>query len=223
MRVETQGAFRWYLPGEGLRYPSVTTVLGQIFRKVEWGWTREDWESDKRRLFYMERGQLVHDAVYLMAAGKGIRPSSIDPLIAGHVRQFDDFLLRCSVEVLDAERYVVSHRYGYAGRDDLKCKLGSGRRAPTTIIDVKSGAPDHLVGPQTAAYWVADVEMGEEPATQRAALYLGRDNWKLVPLKKTTDFPHFRKALDAFNAARELGCLERWTNTELVELQNRRV
>ena len=221
MRVETQGAFRWYIDARGNRYPSVTTILGQIFRKAEWGWTSDEWDSSSERRFYLKRGQLVHDAVYLIASGQGIAPSSIDPIIAGHVTQFHDFVEKCAPEFIEAERYVISHRYRYAGRDDLKCRLGSGRRAPVTIIDVKSGAGDRLVGCQTAAYFSADVEMGEEPAEQRAALYLGKDKWFLKPLTKPTDMRHFLKAREAFESARELGCLDRWTNTELQTVERR--
>ena len=221
MRVETQDAYRWYVDDDGARYPSVTTVLGQMYRKIEWGWNEAQWMSDGSRRFYLRRGQLVHKAVYLFASGQGVKPSSVDPLIAPHLAQFENFALRCRVEFRGAELLVVSQRYGFAGREDLDLVLGSGRKRKTTTLDVKTGQHDRLVGPQTFAYWLAHGETYGEWNNQRAVLYL-RDgaphDWELRILRNPYDRSHFKRALDAFNSARELGCLDRWTNPELFDM-----
>lgn len=214
IQVIHDGELRWYQGKGQERVPSVTTILGQVYGKMEWRWTEEQWASDSRRQYHLKRGQLIHSAAYLIASGKGIDPDSIDPDFANAVAQFENFLLRLKVEVVDAERYVWSPKFLFAGRLDLKAWVGSGRRRRLWTIDIKSGKRARLVGAQTAAYRQADLEMlsGHDPTPSgRAALYLGDTpdpkKWVFEPLKDTDDFNHFRRARMAFDSALTLGVI----------------
>lgn len=224
MKVIQRGDVRYYDVGSESApelVPSVTSILGHVYRKIEWRWTEDDWRMQRWRELYRDRGQAIHSACYLLADGQGVKKASLDPMIVGHVDQFVDFLKVNRVETVWAEKYVRSRRYGFAGRLDLDIWVGSSRaRRRRWVTDIKSGAPDSLVGPQTAAYWHAEVEsegLGQDEAPPgRAVLYLRPDSWDFVPLKnQPQDFAHFRKALETFKSAAKLGVLDDWSNPGL--------
>lgn len=222
-----RGELRWYVPTQGAlegagaglappaplpgRFWSVTTILGQIYRKIEWRWTEDQWRAEQSREYYRERGRMIHKACWLIASGQGVKRSSLDPDYRRAVLQFEDFLRRTQAEVLDSETIVYSRRWGIAGRRDLKARIGSGRRGRHVWnIDLKSGQEDRLVGLQTYAYRALELEMLEGKDAQperRGALYLSNDKWWFKPCEDPADRRHWQNAVAAFKSAEELGLL----------------
>lgn len=203
--VEKKG-LRWY-PVEGRLLPSVTSVLGHVFMKPDWA--RYDMNSPEV-IFARNRGRAVHTACYWLAMGRRLNPETIDAAVAPYIDQFTDFELKTGFRTDSAEFRVVSMRYGFAGRGDLRGRFPDDDNRH--LLDIKTGYVEPwLAGAQTAAYLRADREMGGDMScARRSVLHLtgeARDKWRLVGLTDSDDYTLFLSALNVFKAAERNGAL----------------
>lgn len=127
------------------------------FHKDWSGWepdTAREWlakAADRKRDAAADVGTAVHEWVAARACGEYTPPS---PEIAGHGRQFDQFLADFNPTFLEVERAVFGD--GYAGRFDFIADIpGHGR----LLVDVKTGQSVHpeQVALQLAAYRYAEI------------------------------------------------------------------
>lgn len=115
--------------------------------------TAREWlakAADRKRDAAADVGTAVHEWVAARACGEYTPPS---PEIAGHGRQFDQFLADFNPTFVEVERAVFGD--GYAGTFDFIADFpGHGR----LLVDVKTGKSVHpeAVALQLAAYRYAD-------------------------------------------------------------------
>lgn len=121
--------------------------------------TAREWlakAADRKRDAAADVGTAVHEWVAARACGEYTPPS---PEIAGHGRQFDQFLADFNPTFLEVERAVFGD--GYAGTFDFIADIpGHGR----LLVDIKTGKSVHpeSVALQLAAYrhawWMPDAD-----------------------------------------------------------------
>lgn len=97
-----------------------------------------------------------------------------DPNVQNAIAVWEDWWSRQDLEILQVEKYVVSFRYGFAGRFDFWCRCRrTGRKG---ILDWKTGKDlygDYLL--QLAAYGGALAEMGQGLPGFGIVLWVGRN------------------------------------------------
>lgn len=148
------------------------------------------------------RGNAVHRACWILEADpSGLAWDTVHPDVVPYVRAFEDAKRVLRWQTLEAERLVVSTRYGYAGRADLVVTGITG--AHVTVLDLKSGVahPSHAL--QLAAYVEAYREMtGTKRSVGRRILYLsgeGRYRLEDVPAaRQQADFNVFLACLAVY-------------------------
>jgi hypothetical protein len=115
----------------------------------------------------------------------------------GYVRALASFLFEHRPEPLAIEHTVGSVTHGYAGRYDLRCRIG-GR---VGLLDAKTSKrvypESHF--PQLEAYEAAAVECGADPTDFRAVLRLGADG-KYELAESTATFEDFLGIKAAYDA-----------------------
>lgn len=206
-RVITKpGGFRSY---DG--FPSVTTVLGQIYRVHTWLGQQSDRPggdciedlTDPVMAAYRTRGRYVHKACALCAEGR-LDWNSLDPDIRLYVEAFKDWLSQSGLKFQRAEVSVVSKKYGYGGRLDFLF----GKQKDGWVVDLKVGASgsDPFVGMQVEAYRKAIAESETELLLRRrGVLWLTAKGlgvvWRFQILSDPTDWRDFVFALGAYRAA----------------------
>jgi len=159
---------RWYDAGNGLKYPSVTSVI-DFANPIEW------FVDDLKKRGLAARGMVVDhvlqafikDSLSKKPTGKFIEPEKLPECIrhlaimkdAGY--DIDGFNLPAFVEKFKVKftaghRIVVNHKDGYAGQPDCECTFDGG---PVTLADLKCFNPDAKgklrTLKQTAAYAMA--------------------------------------------------------------------
>lgn len=176
---------------DGNVLPGVTTVLRPI--------TAHEYRAVDRET--MERsallGKAVHKLIELDIAGT-LDEDPLDDSLRPYLAQWRQFRAQSGFQVIHSECRVHSARYGYAGTLDLAGTL-NGTRA---IIDAKrTAAVPRSAGPQTAAYRAALAELydGEWQVSDRYALHLTPERWRLVPQKDPNDLRVFLAALTLHN------------------------
>lgn len=148
-----------------------------------------------------DRGVKVHAAVEfinqgILGTGYGLDEESLDPMLAGYVRQYRKFLAATGFEVTGCEQRVFNEGLFYAGTVDL---LGRWQQT-TWVCDVKSGAIPKSVGPQLSAYQMA---LPERPR-RRLTLQLKPDTYNLQESTNLADWPCFQSCLNIHNWSSKL-------------------
>lgn len=115
----------------------------------------------------------------------------------GYVRALAAFLFEHQPEPLAIEHMVGSITHGYAGRYDLRCRIGD----RVGLLDAKTSKrvypESHF--PQLEAYEAAAIECGAEPTDFRAVLRLGSDG-KYELAESTATFDDFLGIKSAYDA-----------------------
>jgi hypothetical protein len=134
-----------------------------------------------------ERGTRVHLATELDDRGE-LDIGSVIPEELGYLDAYRRFKREAGFIATSIEQRVYSHRYWYAGTLD---RIGLMRKK-RCLLDIKTGAPQRAVGPQTAAYKAA-LPMNVMP---RFAVYLQPDgSYQLASLNDSDDLAVFLAAL----------------------------
>lgn len=207
MRVleTTETTYRLALEdGSGvLTLPRVTSVLGLM---------RPDLREIPADVLHRAaaRGTAVHRAIWLLEGGgdgSGLAWGTLHPELRPYVAAYQDAQAALRFRVTEAERLVVSRRYGYAGRMDLLVE----RKGTFGILDIKTGIhhPAHQL--QVSAYREAWAEQtGSRRRLRRWILYL-RDSgaYRLIDCDEGSshgsDFSIFTAALCAYRWMQEQG------------------
>lgn len=145
------------------RYPSVTTILGDV------GFNRWLRFVEPERLEYLRSlGTAVHRACLYDVEGD-LAWDSLDPDIRNHVLAFRRWRVETEFRPLYAERPLINTALGFAGTPDLVGVMG-----PTPcVVDLKSGLVPASTALQTAGYCLLIGETRSRP--RRLALRLGPD------------------------------------------------
>lgn len=222
----------WTEDGRGYRHPitgeiaiGVTSALKALNKPALVGWAAKmaaeyavkNWDdlaaldADERiadiKVAHKRRseaaaglGDAVHDAADRYVRGE---PSpERDKSIAGHMRQFDDFLAKRSPDFVQTEVTVWNRSLGYAGTFDWLAFIGH----QLTLGDSKTGKN---VYPEVAlqltalahAEFIIHPDGSEEPMPQvdlLAVLHLRPRSWALIPVAQSEE------SWRAFQAALEL-------------------
>lgn len=143
--------------------------------------------------FACDRGSAVHRAVELYHAPDGLDISTLDDEVRP---RFDAYLkfLEFTRFTPHLSEYIVHHPVlNYAGKLDLFGGFPDGR---TALIDIKTGSVEPVAGYQLAAYLGALVcEFPAAVMAQRYALWLGENEYNLVPFTSARDWAMFQSHL----------------------------
>ncbi len=150
-----------------------------------------------------DRGDVAHDMLLRLVRDREVPnladyPDDLRPWISAGMR----WVHETQPEVVDAEYFVASTTYKFAGRGDLLCRLRDGRLARVdykTVTEWKykktwKGEPtDELLPPYDenlialAGYELAAVESGYMPSDVRAVVRLGPDGEYVVTESHATE------------------------------------
>jgi hypothetical protein len=155
-----------------------------------------------------ERGQVVHEVTALYDRDDLVM-DSVDPIVLPYLNAWIRFLNDTGFVPDLIEQPVFSRRHWYAGTLD---RTGHFPRINIkALLDIKSAAQlVPTVGPQTAAYKNAVLEMGDPSAAlmKRYALYLWPDRnppYRLEPCNDSSDMQTFASALNLHNWKKQYG------------------
>jgi hypothetical protein len=121
-----------------------------------------------------KRGTAIHDALEVLAQ-KGEVPilEQFPEEEQGYVKGLCSWYLDYKPEFVATEVQVVSEEYGFAGRYDVRCKIGD----ELALVDLKTSKRvyplSHFV--QLAGYELASVEMGYPPTDAQYVLRVDKD------------------------------------------------
>ncbi len=169
----------------GVKLPGVSEVLRPLvnFDRVPPALLR----------FACDRGSAVHKAVELWHSPGGLDLATLDDEVRP---RFDAYLkfLEFSKFTPQLSEHIVHHTgLGYAGKLDL---FGNFPDGTTALIDIKTGCIEAVAGYQTAAYLGALVcEFPMTVMARRYALWLGVNEYKLVPFTSARDWAMFQSHL----------------------------
>lgn len=118
-----------------------------------------------------ERGKAVHRAIWILEADpSGLEWSTVHPEVQPYVEAWLAFKALTGLRVVAAEQFVVSWRYGVAGRADL---LVEGLSNRLDVLDLKTGAEHPAHHLQGSGYLELYRETtGTKRALGRQILYL---------------------------------------------------
>lgn len=148
--------------------PSVTSIIG---------WDSDFFVSPEDLTQYASQGNIIHAQVeHYIKTGKWVEPKDIEGTWADIVIlkrgslhlpiegwDFPAFLVKYPLEKMENGKKVKSCKHKFAGTSDIRKCYYEGLK---TLSDVKR-TPDKLKGfKQTAAYILAEEEMGESPYEQ---------------------------------------------------------
>jgi hypothetical protein len=142
--------------------------------------------------FDRDRGTAVHECARLVLEGTLDR-SSVDPVVAPRLAQFERFLIEARPDVHAVELEVHHETLRYKGRLDLLVGL-AGHRA---IVDIKGPTRAAWHGVQTAAYQHA---VDDEFPPARYTLHLSDTDYRLVQHTDRQDWARFVTALKAYRS-----------------------
>lgn len=156
--AKTYRNIRFYDGKNGLKYPSVTSIIG---------WDADYHVSPEELAQYGARGTIIDKQVELyLKDGKWRTPKEIPEIYPDIVTlqggnlglvvddvNFIDFYKAYPFKVISLQNTHLNHDHCYAGRDDIKCVIESGNKGKwekvegvlfdvPTILDVKTGSMD---------------------------------------------------------------------------------
>lgn len=150
-----------------------------------------------------ETGNIVHGLCEQIANGEVIDPSTLDVAIAPFIEAFYQFLSDWKPRYVEAEAFIVSKKFGYAGTLDAIVEING----ENYVLDIKTGRSIHPeVALQLSAYANADFigrVSGEESSlpvlhrTKGLVLHLRPGKYSLYPCRiDNQTFDAFLSALD---------------------------
>lgn len=183
--------YRW----NGQPVPSVTTVLGAVYRPFE--------HCD---LYARDRGTYVHEAIALMLEGDldwdSLRPDTVGFVTAAS-RAIEELGLFDKPE-LAFEVRMFSERYRFAGTADVVATVDPDS---VSVVDWKTGEPGAIAGLQLAGYAIALEEQGYQ-IRDRVAVKLNQNGtFKCHLYNDPGDAAAFKAALLAYRWGVEKGYL----------------
>jgi hypothetical protein len=157
--------------------PSVTQIIRAVYGDLVWPW----WCPAA-----LERGRIVHYALYLWSIGQ-LDPKSISEEHVGYVVSGIRFLKDKRVQIVgEAEHRMYSWIHEVAGTVDRPCLF----EGVLTMADYKTGEAGWATGPQTAAYarqWQEEtgqvvpgrlgVELHADGSSPKLITYNSREDW----------------------------------------------
>ena len=156
-QVTEESGARHYIKND-LKYPSVTTIIGDILRKPfleKWRGDVGNREANRRRDEAGEHGKMIHNACGLAMRGHQAIPLELSDIEVAQIDAFERWHNLAVEEVLAVEERVFNGIYVYAGTLDERAIL-KGDTIPT-IIDLKTGHFDEdACRMQTGAYREGD-------------------------------------------------------------------
>jgi len=174
--------YRW----KGRVVPGVTRALSVVERGF--GFVDPD-VLEAARSF----GNHMHRAIKLFNDGS-LDEEALDPQLKPRLQQWKKFLFDTGFEVTAGEEAVYHHKFGYAGRLDVRGLWEKRGNARLWLIDLKSGAVPRTCQLQTSGY----AEAAETKPRFRAALQLMDDRYNLVIHDDPADFNYFISALNVW-------------------------
>jgi len=167
---------RFYDTSEGVRYPSVTSIIG---------WDADFYMAPDQLNQYGARGTIIHKQVEIfLKTGKWLEPKDIPEIYPELVIlkqgdlgltvddvNFRDFYKDFPFKVISTEETLINHEHKYAGRRDIKGIIESSNKGKwekvegilfdvPTCFDVKSGSIDKTkCMKQQQAYAMCDPEI----------------------------------------------------------------
>jgi len=223
-RQNRRGGFYWH---EGnIPFVSVTTVLGVIGKPALQYWfgkevykamVNDPGLSEKEALSApyvtskaaMKRGTTVHAIVENYVDNKDYVDSASEEF-KPYAKAFYNWVKDFDVEILEHEKTVLSHKYGYAGTMDLIVKFRNSGRI--MIIDIKTGKDiydDYFL--QLSAY-KQGLEEVEGIKADMGILLLPTN-----AAGKSTGKYKFQEADYCFNEFLSAKTLWEWKNAETIE------
>lgn len=143
--------------------------------------------------FARQRGHAVHKALELYNNG-ALDYETVDDEVGPRLRAYMQFLKDSGYTPRFNERIVHHATLDYCGTLDTFGTLGDGSAA---LIDYKTGAIEAAAALQTAAYRTALAEeLPEAAKARRYALWLGVDDYKLIPFNDARDWSVFLSLLN---------------------------
>jgi hypothetical protein len=201
----TPTSYRVEMVGKSYEFPRVTSVLSLVHRF--------DGISLETLEHAAERGLAVHRAIWLLEGGgdgSGLDWDSLTPDVLPYVLGYEHFKDLTGFRVVERELFVVSYRYGVAGRLDL---LVEGLSRRLDVLDLKSGAAHPAHHLQASAYLECYREQtGSKRALGRQILYL-RDTGvskldeTIKPETHAQDWSTYLGLLAGYRWAKKMGVL----------------
>lgn len=189
---------------DGVRLPSVTQILGQ-YVPVSIGDLRYQVDVYNQRIVPEEDlnpladiGTAIHLGCQFLLEGRGLDWEDLDESLIGPLRQFELWMSEYQVKAIMTEELWASEKWGFAGTCDAVAMV-LGKRM---LVDIKTGYPGLMVGPQTAAYECLYREnTGWTGQLRRAVLHVPRDGSpvKLKGLSTKRDWAFFKARLTQHN------------------------
>ena len=172
--------------------PSVTQVIHNVLMTEE---ERRHYHGHEEAML---RGRHVHTACRLWSDGE-LDEDSLDPRLVPYVDGWKLFAQESAFVCCAWEQLVYSRRERYAGRYDVRGRIGERR----TLADIKSGATaPWTVGVQLAGY----ARAGGLGAIDRLCVHLpGNGKYRAIECKQRTDERVFLAALTVHNARLQRG------------------
>lgn len=177
-------------------YFSVTTILGVKHNKWLWEWKMRlgKEESEKVANEAADKGTRVHRRLEKILTGQEFKttPKELKP----YIDAFNSWFVEYQPEIIHAELFVSSDRYGYAGTVDLVCFIDG----EVWIVDFKtSKAIYDEYGLQVRAYGYAYEEyFGMKNKVRTGILQLG------IPTKKGWKFREKKEPMNVFLAHKKI-------------------
>jgi genome maintenance exonuclease 1 len=122
LKVETKDGRRFYTTPEGIRYPSITTVLSSLGKDLLLEWKNRVGEKEANRVSHhaSKRGNSVHDLLEKYVKNEeNIFDGFVSPMVRKNVLDLSKVLNRHLDNVHIQEKPLYSHHLGVAGRVDL--------------------------------------------------------------------------------------------------------
>ena len=192
-------AHKNYIEKDGIKYYSVTTLLG-IIRKPGlevWRGKIGNEMADAIMTASAEFGRECHDYARIINQGKGheINLDKIEPILQGKVKWYRDWWFENIEEVILSEENIFSKKFQYQGTPDLIAKLKGIKSL--AVIDFKTGNNIYRdTDYQLSAYKEAVMEDKGIKVKDRIILHLPREGEKnqaitLDPNNHLADFNGF--------------------------------
>lgn len=179
---------------DGKRVPGVTDVLSSYsaFARM----------NDDAMEVYRERGKAVHRLCELYDK-QTLNVDGLDDVGRAYIYHWQRFLDESAFTPVLIEWMSYSRMYGYAGQlDRYGVRLIKGRERKV-LLDIKSGQPERIAGPQTAAYAQLVREEYDDNVDERWCVYLTPSFYKILVYNEASDMKFFSAALTIYN----------WSNT----------
>lgn len=160
----------------GVRYPSVTTILKDM------GLIDTSWFTPEA----CQRGTYAHQIIEWDQSGE-LDYDTIDNALIGYLDAWKKFVKDTDYRCISTERRMVSELYRFAGTADQVGLLNSQR----AIIDIKSGAVSPCTSLQLAGYEI----LYDAPCKRFALQIMPDGKYKLTEYKDRGDRSVFLSAV----------------------------